>query len=196
MFVILYIVLYAPAAIDHFIASWVRADPLFGIIAFVMASLAGFATAGFRLSDPSIVRRIKIFIKKGCWKKVDLEWWEKSEDTFGKLLLSEENSMVSVNNREAQFFNNIFNAELYCWLMAMNFIFDKRYSGVHPHRSSFGRLSTNFDEHRTKESWILAGFDIDSDPSISTETKDRLEDTYIHIVEYAPYVFSLIREMD
>ena len=64
VFVILYIVLYVPAAVDHFIASWVKADPLFGIVAFIMASLAGFGTAGFRLSDPSIVRRFKRLIRK------------------------------------------------------------------------------------------------------------------------------------
>ena len=79
LFVIFYIVLYVPAAVDHFISSWVKATPLFGIIAFVMASLAGFVTAAFRLSDPSIVRRVKRTVRKAfCPKKVKREWWEMS----------------------------------------------------------------------------------------------------------------------
>ena len=81
LFVMLYIILYVPAAVDHFISSWVKATPIFGIVAFVMASLAGFVTAAFRLSDPSIVRRIKRVVRKVfCPNKVKKDWWQLSTE--------------------------------------------------------------------------------------------------------------------
>ena len=72
----------------------------------------------------------------------------------------------------------------------------KHYSGQRAIRSSFGRLSTNFDPHKVKEEWVISDVEINSTPNFTASLKQRLEGTKIRVIEYAPYVFENIRIMD